>query len=292
MARFRISRRQFFRYGVAPLAFAAAGSGVYAWRVEPHWINLVERDLPIANLPDALVGRRLVQISDIHVGKLVEDDYLIDAFRQVGELAPDILAITGDFMSCWKTEEIDHVARVLKELPHGKLATVAVLGNHDYGARWDDSSVADALAPRLTDLGVDVLRNASRDVQGLQIAGIDDLWSPRFDPKRVMPMLKPDRAALVLCHNPDAADLPVWHGYQGWILCGHTHGGQCKPPFLPPPILPVKNRRYTRGEIDLGDGRRLYINSGLGYVRRVRFGVRPEITSFTLRRAAERSRTV
>ena len=65
-----------------------------------------------------------------------------------------------------------------------------------------------------------------------------------------------------------------------------THGGQCKPPFLPPPILPVKNRRCTRGEIDLGDGRRLCINAGLGYVKRVRFGVRPEIATFTQRKAA------
>jgi uncharacterized protein len=90
---------------------------------------------------------------------------------------------------------------------------------------------------------------------------------------------------LVLCHNPDVADLPIWKGYQGWILSGHTHGGQCKPPFLPPPILPVRNRRYTAGEIDLNDGRRLYINRGLGYFRRVRFNVRPEITVFALTRA-------
>ena len=49
-------------------------------------------------------------------------------------------------------------------------------------------------------------------------------------------------------------------------------------------MLPVRNKRYTDGEIDLYDGRRLYINRGLGYLRRVRFNVRPEITVFTLRR--------
>jgi hypothetical protein len=97
-----------------------------------------------------------------------------------------------------------------------------------------------------------------------------------------MPLLNPAEAALVLCHNPDAADEPVWAGYRGWILAGHTHGGQCKPPFLPPPLLPVKNRRYTCGAFDLGDGRNLYISRGLGYLRRVRFGVRPEITLFRL----------
>jgi hypothetical protein len=47
-------------------------------------------------------------------------------------------------------------------------------------------------------------------------------------------------------------------------------------------MLPVRNRRYTCGEFDLGNGRRLYINRGLGYLHRVRFNVRPEITVFRL----------
>ena len=77
----------------------------------------------------------------------------------------------------------------------------------------------------------------------------------------------------------------MWQGYRGWVLAGHTHGGQCRPPFLPAPIVPVRNRRYTRGEIDLSDGRRLYISRGLGYTWRVRFNVRPEVTLFTLQSA-------
>jgi hypothetical protein len=97
-----------------------------------------------------------------------------------------------------------------------------------------------------------------------------------------LPKLPPDRPSLVLCHNPDAADRTIWAGYRGWILSGHTHGGQCKPPFCTPPFLPVNNHRYHAGEIDLGDGRRLYVNRALGYLKRVRFNARPEITVFTL----------
>ncbi|HMO86864.1 MAG TPA: hypothetical protein PKC18_18290, partial [Lacipirellulaceae bacterium] len=52
----------------------------------------------------------------------------------------------------------------------------------------------------------------------------------------------------------------------------------------PPPLLPVSNRRYVAGEYELAPGRRLYINRGLGYLRRVRFNCRPEITLFTLMR--------
>lgn len=81
--------------------------------------------------------------------------------------------------------------------------------------------------------------------------------------------------------NPDAVARPIWSGYRGWILSGHTHGGQCKPPGFAPPLLPVANKRYTAGEFDLKDGRHLYINRGLGYLIRARFNARPEITAFT-----------
>jgi predicted MPP superfamily phosphohydrolase len=93
------------------------------------------------------------------------------------------------------------------------------------------------------------------------------------------------KPALVLSHNPDTADEPGWLGYEGWILSGHTHGGQCKPPFLPPPLIPVRNKRYTSGEIDVAGGRRLYISRGVGHTLMVRFNARPEVTIFTLQRA-------
>jgi predicted MPP superfamily phosphohydrolase len=66
------------------------------------------------------------------------------------------------------------------------------------------------------------------------------------------------------------------------VLAGHTHGGQCKPPLLPPPVTYLRNRRYSAGEVDLGGGRKMYVNRGLGYVQKVRFNARPEITLFTL----------
>ena len=93
------------------------------------------------------------------------------------------------------------------------------------------------------------------------------------------------QANIVLCHNPDVADEPVWGDYGGWILSGHTHGGQCKPPFLNPPLLPVRNTRYTAGQFDLAGGRTLYINRAVGHLWPVRFNVRPEITLFELHKA-------
>lgn len=280
----RKSRRQFLRdvAGWASLTTIVGVSG-YTWRWEPHWVETVRRDMPVARLPEHLVGKKLVQLSDLHVGPVVDDNYLIDCFERVAAINPDILVITGDFMTCGGAEEIDHTLRVLQHLRPARLATVGILGNHDYGIGWSNLSVADQLCAGLNKQGIRMLRNACCDVRGLQIAGFDDLWSPTCEPEKALAQLRPDRAHLVLCHNPDGADLPIWNGYQGWILSGHTHGGQCKSPFLNPPKLSVANRRYTAGEIDLYDGRKLYINRALGYSLRVRFNVRPEITVFTLR---------
>jgi predicted MPP superfamily phosphohydrolase len=132
---------------------------------------------------------------------------------------------------------------------------------------------------------VRVLRNEIADVGGLQIVGTDDLWAGRFDPEEALGSLRPEKAALVLTHNPDAADRDGWGTYEGWILCGHTHGGQCKPPLLSPPLVPVKNRRYTAGEFRLAGNRRMYINRGVGYLLQARFNARPEVTVFQLTRA-------
>jgi predicted MPP superfamily phosphohydrolase len=92
---------------------------------------------------------------------------------------------------------------------------------------------------------------------------------------------------IVLSHNPDTADMPFWGAFDGWILAGHTHGGQCKPPFLRPPLLPVDNKSYIAGRYDLGGGRTMYINRGIGHLIQARFNARPEITVFSLTRASE-----
>jgi predicted MPP superfamily phosphohydrolase len=277
----RLTRRRF--WGAA--AAGGLGVGLYAGRVEPHWVEVVRRDLPVAGLPASLEGRTLAQISDLHVGPRVDSDYLVACLRRVSEMQPDVVVITGDFVTATGAEHVDEAARVVEQLARPPLGCFAVFGNHDYGLNWSHPEVADRLAARLAGVGVTVLRNSAADVAGLRVVGLEELWSPNFHPGRAREVLAGDGPAVVLCHNPDGADLDVWGRYQGWILSGHTHGGQCKPPFLPPPFVPVSNKRYTAGEFDLGDGRRLYINRGLGHQLRVRFNVRPEITLFRLVRA-------
>jgi predicted MPP superfamily phosphohydrolase len=280
-----LDRRRFFQLSAAGLLGGAA-TGLYAWRIEPHWVEVVSRDLPVAGLPVALEGQTLVQLSDLHVGEQVDDNFLADSFGLVNALEPAFVTITGDFMTCNGDEQLARTLRVLEHLRPGRLGTVAVLGNHDYRSRRPGVDVAERLAHGLREQGMIVLRNERRTLAGLTFVGLDDLWRGGFDLRRALAGLKVDEPAVALCHNPDGADEPGWGNYQGWILAGHTHGGQVRPPFLRPPRVPVKNPRYVAGEVDLGDGRRLYINRALGHLLRVRFNVRPEITAFRLTRSA------
>jgi predicted MPP superfamily phosphohydrolase len=282
-----VNRRDFLKLGAIAGASTAAGVGGYTWLVEPHWEKIVERALPNANLPPSLAGARLVQLSDLHVGPRVDDGYLVTALERAAALRPDIVVVTGDFMSIrydrpTRDIELGQLRDVLAHLPRGRLATLGILGNHDYGRNWSEPAVAARVVAVAERAGVRVLRNEVATVDGLDVIGVDDLWAHRSDTKRALDA-RTSGSAIALCHNPDAMDELPWGDYKGWILAGHTHGGQCKPPFLPPPMLPVRNKRYTAGEIPLGHGRRLYINRGLGHLLQVRFNARPEITAFTLR---------
>lgn len=265
----------------------AAGllTGLYTWQIEPFWLEFVRVNMPVRNLPDRLVGKTLMQISDIHVGNRFDRKYLVDSFKKAQQYNPDFVVYTGDFVSYESKEQLNQLEEVFRDAVVGRLGTAGVLGNHDYGENWAEKPVADHISGLLTEKGVTILRNEQKDFQGLNIIGIDDYWSPNFNPQAVMNSVDPQQPSVLLCHNPDAADQPVWNGYRGWVLSGHTHGGQCKPPFLRAPLLPVKNKRYTAGMIDLEDGRTLYINRALGHLWQVRFNVRPEITLFSLQKA-------
>lgn len=275
-----LTRRQFIA-GCVGVAAVGAGLWVYTTEAEPFWVQVTRRPLPIRGLPKGLVGARLVHLSDIHVGERVPDEYVLGAFEQIAALQPDILVVSGDLT---QASGADHASGVYAHIPRGRLATICTLGNHDYGRGWSEPQKADALTEILRSHGVTVLRNETLDVGGLQIIGMDDLWAKRFHPEKAFATADLSAPALCLSHNPDSADATGWGGFEGWILAGHTHGGQCKPPFLAPPQLPVVNKRYTSGEFELDGGRRMYINRGLGFLRQVRFNARPEVTLFELAR--------
>ena len=283
-----MNRRAFVLGGVGLAAAGAAGVAGYAFGVEPHWVEVVRRELPVAGLPAALAGATMLQISDVHVGPRVSDEYLVGALAQGAALRPDLVVVTGDLLTHRELRgeaQYAQLRRVLSGLPRGRLATLAVLGNHDYGTAWRDLRVAARVQEELERAGASVLRNDAYTVAGLDVVGVEDLWAGRADARAALAGRGGTGAAVALCHNPDGADALDWGDHRGWILAGHTHGGQCRPPFLPPPILPVRNRRYSAGAVSAPGGRTLYISRGLGHLLHVRFNVRPELTLFTLRAA-------
>jgi predicted MPP superfamily phosphohydrolase len=220
----------------------------------------------------------------MHIGDRFNPKFISDSFQKAQKFAPDFVVYTGDFVSYKTAKQLKQLTDVFQHVVLGKLGTIGVLGNHDYGKNWRESDVADNIVKILMDKGLIMLRNKQIEVHGLNIMGIDDYWGTNFHPKEVMAKLDENKANLVLCHNPDVADEPIWGNYNGWILSGHTHGGQCKPPFLDAPMLPVKNKRYAQGQVALSGGRTLYINRALGHLWQVRFNVRPEITIFDLQK--------
>jgi predicted MPP superfamily phosphohydrolase len=211
----------------------------------------------------------------------VSDDYLAHVFTVASALAADVVVHTGDFVS-WYPPAFDKMRRLFAHAPRGRIATLGILGNHDYWRDWSHPEIAAQVAEIATSCGVRVLRNEIADVEGLQVLGLDDLWAGQFAPEQAVSSLDPSRAMLALSHNPDTADLEAWGPFRGWILAGHTHGGQVRLPFLPPPLLPVRNKRYWAGAFDCPGGRQMYVNRGVGHLTPVRFNVRPEITLFTL----------
>lgn len=277
--------RKHFLKRLLQLSAVGALPFLYSWQVEPFWVEFVERKLPIKNLPKSLEGKILMQISDLHVGNRFDWNFLIESFQKAKHFDPDFVVYTGDFVNHGTSEDHKNLSKVMENAIYGSLGTFGILGNHDYGDKWKDLGSSETICEILQNSGVTMLRNQQKECNGLNIIGFDDLWSPNFDPMKVMKDYDASKANLVLCHNPDVCDKDVWNGYQGWVLSGHTHGGQCRIPGVITPILPVENRKYISGEIDLNDGRMLYINRAIGHSFQVRFMVRPEITVFTLTQA-------
>lgn len=276
-----MNRKKFLKR-LGQLSLLGAFPLLYSWQIEPFWLEFVHRKMSVKNLPEELEGKTLMQISDLHVGNRFDWRFLIDSFMKAKKLNPDFVVYTGDFVNKGNSTELEYLKAVMQAAVKGKLGTFGVLGNHDYGEKWRNMEAAQNICNILNEFGIQILNNEQTESFGLNFIGFEDLWSPNFSPLSVMKNYDESKANIVLCHNPDVCDKDVWNGYKGWILSGHTHGGQCRIPGIITPLLPVKNRNYVAGKVDLKDGRKLYINRALGHSYQVRFMVRPEITVFTL----------
>ncbi len=287
-----VSRRRVLKVLAIGAGAIVTGVGFYAWRIEPHWVEVTENEIRLSQLGKAFEGYRIVQIADLHVGHRVSADYLYECMDRVNALRPDLIVVTGDLIQGGLGNQIATVAGILSRL-HCPDGVVVVLGNHDYH-RWTPGDIrfdiADRLAAAVEQVGGIVLRNRSRILSrsgaSIALVGLDELLVGRCDAKAAFAGVSSGGPIIVLSHNPDSMGiLRHWPG--DVVLSSHTHGGQVVIPFFGAPKLPVTHREYGAGLVWVGD-KAVYVNRGLGHLLRVRFNCRPEITVHTLRRGEPR----
>jgi predicted MPP superfamily phosphohydrolase len=252
----------------------------YAHQFEPARIECTALSLRLPRLSPEFDGYRLVQMSDIHMNRFMTPERLNTLADLVNQQHPDLIALTGDFVTHNVGRHADDLIAGLRRLsaPDG---VWAVLGNHDH---WNGASYVESL---LAEGHVTCLRNQVRTFSRagalLHVAGVDDYWEDCARIDDVLAALPPDGAAILLAHEPDFADISAATGRFDLQLSGHTHGGQVVIPFLRPPVLPHYGRKYPSGLYRVGTMVQ-YTNRGVGMASpRFRFNCRPEITVFTLR---------
>jgi uncharacterized protein len=247
---------------------------------EPFMLSIERQDIYLRRLPKALDGLRIVHLSDFHFGPLVNPAHLERAVQAANELRPDLIALTGDYIS---NERIYAApcAEVVGRL-RARYGVFAVMGNHDH---WTDAEL-------ITDLfraeGIQVLLNEGLhiDIRGesFWLAGVDDTMVGLEDLPLAMAGAKDCELKILLAHNPiilrraARADVDL-------VLSGHTHGGQVT-------LRPEKSRSgRPRRRLLRGLGRRgntqIYVTRGLGtVVLPIRYGCPPEVSVLDLRCAS------
>ena len=250
----------------------------------------MEQTVHLRRLPEAFHGLRIAQISDIHYDEYTEPFFVREVVRRVNALKPDVVVLTGDFVSYGPLPA--HIGARLSYPCAEILSGIACvnrfvcLGNHDALVGW--SVVADALKvhgfPLLLNSALPFERSGSR----LWFAGIRSSTEdyPNLD-QAIPQKTAANEPVILLAHEPDFAPHVLRRGGVDCMLSGHTHGGQVRLPFLGTPrsMLPRGGKRYVQGLFDLGP-MQLYVNRGIGTVGLpIRFQCPPELTLLTLQPA-------
>lgn len=280
-----LTRRKFFRrmlIGGSAVAVVAATDAVF---IEPKNLVAERVNIKLDRLPEAFSGFRIAQISDIHCGPYMGKAGVERAVELARTFKPDLLVITGDFVShpfgksngpegARQVEPCAEVLSAIKDFP-----TVAILGNHDH---WNSAKI---VTGALRDCGIKVLRNEAFPIERgnsrLWISGIDDVIAGAADLNKTLRDIPPPEANVLLAHEPDFADhaarFPV-----DLQLSGHSHGGQVRMPGVGAIILPEYGEKYSMGLYQIGR-LQLYTNRGIGVINPpVRFHCPPEVTFVTL----------
>lgn len=199
---------------------------------------------------------RIAHLSDLHVNDGLPFDYYLDVVEQVNRAAPDLVFITGDFVT--ELRFVHLLPDILKPI-QSRLGTYAILGNHDY---WAD---AQAISQVLQESGVHLLgdgwqRLAWERDKSLLLVGCQWPWSGHLCSA---PSFQDGDISLVLAHTADNIYRLSKAGPTA-VFSGHYHGGQMCLPGWGPPIIPSRyGRRFARGHFVVG-GTHLFVSAGVG----------------------------
>ncbi len=236
-------------------------------------------DIPVHNLPTALHGFSIAQISDLHVGPTIKRGFVSEIVARVNRLDADVIAVTGDLVDGSVHDLAAHTAPLAAL--HARHGVYFVTGNHEYysgEASW---------TAEIRRLGLTVLKNEHVVVEhegaSLVLAGVTDYSAHHFDPEqRSDPQAAlrgaPEGAArILLAHQPSTAAAAAAAGFDVQIS-GHTHGGQ----FWPWNFFVRYFQPFTSG-LNRLQNLMVYVSPGTGYWGPPnRFIVPGEITRITL----------
>src|SRR6266851_5439438 len=268
------------RGGIENYASVENLEGLVRWRSRDRFSVNQER-IWLDALPSAFSGLRIVQISDIHHGLFLPKEWLSQAVQQANRLRPDIIALTGDFVT-YSRRNIEPAAELLGRL-RARYGVFAVLGNHDF--RVDPDAITLALRRQR----IDVLRNRHVTLwfggESMYLAGVDD-YGYGADLRRAMRGVPRDAATVLLAHNPLVIHLASRNNVS-LVLSGHTHGGQVNLPLLGTVYGRSPERlRYKIGWDRMGTTQ-IYVSRGIGtIVLPWRLRCPAEITNFELLQGA------
>jgi uncharacterized protein len=286
---FSTSRRRFLQAGAAVAAtgaLAVAGEGMM---FEANRPKLVSIEVPLSRLPESWDGFRIAQLSDLHYDDHFSVVPLRKAVDMVNGLQPDLVVVTGDFITSpffqrrplqiQAAKAIEPCAQLVAQM-RARFGILATLGNHDVST--DPAHITAVLEFH----GISVLTNRSvpfeRNGERLWLSGLGDVLEGKSDLKLALKGIPQAEPVVLLAHEPDFATYVKNVDLQ---LSGHSHGGQIRIPLYGAPVLPVMGRRYPWGLRRIGP-LTLYTNVGIGTIWvPIRLNCPPEVTLITLRAA-------
>ncbi len=265
---------------VSATPFVAAGYGLLYERQD---VEIVRQRVRLARLPKAFEGFRIAQLSDIHIGSFTTADYIRHCVAITNGLEPDLIALTGDYIS-WDREAQDDVVRVLAGLraPHG---VFGCLGNHEA-----EGGIEESITRLFAAQGIHMLRQERAPIrlggETLNLIGIDHGGDHDRRLQELKALVMPNTVNILLTHYPHFFDHPEL-GID-LTLAGDIHGGgQLSLDFIHRGLNlgSLMGVPYIRGLYEKG-GAQVYMNRGIGITGfPIRLGARPEITVLELSRS-------